>query len=282
MSYLDTDAVHRHLVVIEPERLVRGTRMTEKAGSITHVRAVQRALAILRAFEGQPEMSLAEVTAATGLDKGTTRRLLITMMGEGFIVQNAANQRYGLGRAVRNLAASAAGEIDLRAAAVPVLSELAAELHFTAFLSVFQDGQATCLERVHDMKGMEVRWWAVGGSLPHNCGGAPKLLLAYQPEPTIEAALARPLVAMTPRSVTAPDQLRDHLKTIRARGYEFAVDDVAVGLSALAVPILDRSGALLCAISLAGLTPQMSRRGRPVHLDRLLRAAATIAARIGS
>jgi hypothetical protein len=34
----------------------------------------------------------------------------------------------------------------------------------TAFLSVFRDGAAICLDRFHDMRGLEVRWWSVGGT----------------------------------------------------------------------------------------------------------------------
>jgi IclR family transcriptional regulator, KDG regulon repressor len=68
---------------------------------------------------------------------------------------------------------------------------------------------------------------------------------------------------------------------VRKRGWEFAIDDVAVGLTALAVPILDEKGAPLCVISIGGLTPQMVERGRPVHLKRMMAAAETIRGRLG-
>jgi IclR family KDG regulon transcriptional repressor len=150
----------------------------------------------------------------------------------------------------------------------------------TVFLSVYRDLQAICLERVHDLQGMEVKWWSVGGALPLNCGGAPKLMLAYQSTEEIERALSRPLVALTPKSILDPNLLRDRLRRIRTQGYCFAIDDVALGLSALAVPILDRRGELLCAISMSGLTPQMSERGRPIHLARLRLAAEAIRSRL--
>ena len=66
----------------------------------------------------------------------------------------------------------------------------------------------------------------------------------------------------------------------RERGWEFAVDDVAVGLSALAVPVLDGDGSIVCALSMAGLTPQMVHRGQPRHLKRLQAAAEAVRARI--
>lgn len=249
--------------------------------SLATVRAVQRAAAILKSFEGKGLQSLAEVTRATGLDKGTTRRLLLTLMKDGFIVLDPRSERYGLGPIIRALASGVALDVDLRALAVPVLTGLAAELQITAFLSVYQDHQPVCLERVHDMKGLEVRWWAVGGTLPVNCGGAPKVLLAHQGEEEIALALSRPLVAMTPKSELDPARLRQHLKSVHDRGWDLAVDDVAIGLTALAVPVLNRDGRIACAISMAGLTPQMIENGRPVHLARLQEAARRISARLG-
>ncbi|MBD8664218.1 IclR family transcriptional regulator [Rhizobium sp. CFBP 8752] len=254
--------------------------MTEKTNTTQNVRAVTRALAILNSFAGKGLQSLAEVTQGTGLDKGTTRRLLLTLMESGFIAQDPTTQHYRLGRAVRDLAANVADDLDLRGIALPVMAELAADLHITAFISVYNEGDVVCVERIHDMKGIEVHWWAVGGTLPYNCGGAPKLLLAYQPAQEINRVLKRVPVAMTPKSVTDVEELRDQLEKIRRRGWECAVDDVSLGLTALAVPVRDRNGEIVCCISMAGLTPQMISRGRPVHLARLQSAAEQIERRL--
>ena len=242
----------------------------------SNVRAVTRALAVLSSFSGRRLQSLAEVTDATGLDKGTTRRLLLTLMGSGFVAQDPVSGRYRLGRALRDLAASVGEAGDLRAAALPLATEIATELRMTAFISVYDRGDVVCLERIHDMKGIEVHWWAVGGTLPSNCGAAPKLLLAYQNPDEIGRVLARPMAALTPRSITDPAALRRRLDLIRRRGWECAVDDVTLGLTALAVPIRDADGDVAGALSVAGLTPAMVERGRPLRLNRLKAAAATI------
>lgn len=253
---------------------------TTSPSSTHNVRAVSRALAILNSFAGKGSQSLAEVTLVTGLDKGTTRRLLLTLMDSGFIAQDRVSQHYRLGRAIRDLAAAVADDTDLRALALPVLTELAAELLVTAFVSIYDDGDVVCLERIHDMKGIEVHWWAVGGTLAYNCGGAPKLLLAYQTAEEIDRALRRPMTALTPKSLTDPAKFRAHLAKIRERGWECAIDDVSVGLTAVAVPVRDRAGDVVCCISMAGLTPQMVGRGRPIHLDRLRAAADQIERRL--
>ncbi len=147
----------------------------------------------------------------------------------------------------------------------------------TAFVSVYDDGDVVCLDRLNDMKGIELHWWAVGGTLPYNCGGAPKLLLAYQSEDEIERVLSREPTAMTRVSITDRDKLRERLKQIAARDYEFAIDDVALGLTAIAVPVRAPDGVIAGAISVAGLTPQLcSDEGEPLHLDDLRQAARQI------
>jgi DNA-binding IclR family transcriptional regulator len=178
-----------------------------RAGTGT-VRAVDRAMQLLLAFAGKPPQKLADLARAADLDKGTARRLLLTLMGTGFVVQDSETQRYGLGNAVRVLSSSIVEAFSLRAIARPVLTSLAAELQVTSFLSVYRDHAAVCLDRFHDMRGMELHWWPVGGTMPLNCGGAPKLLLALQPPDEIARALATDLTPLTP---TAGDHSRSAL-----------------------------------------------------------------------
>ncbi|MGI3168999.1 IclR family transcriptional regulator [Pseudooceanicola sp. C21-150M6] len=253
----------------------------EKKSSVPNVRAVTRALDVLNSFAGKGLQSLAEVSSQTGLDKGTTRRLLITLMGRDFISQDPTTHQYRLGRAIRELAANVEHSQDLRAIARPALEDLSAALGVTAFLSVFKEGAAVCLDRVHDMRGIEVHWWAVGGTLPLNCGGAPKLFLAYQPEDQIEHLFRGSMQQMSRKSIIDFAELRAHLNLIRRRGWECAVDDVVEGLTALAVPVMGHDGLPVCSISIAGLTPQMVRDGEPAYLKQVQQTAGRIAQQIG-
>lgn len=252
----------------------------EKKSSVPNVRAVTRALDVLNSFAGKGLLSLAEVSTATGLDKGTTRRLLITLMGRDFIAQDPVTHHYRLGRAIRELAANVEHAQDLRVVARPALEELAGNLGATAFLSVFKEGGAVCLDRVHDMRGIEVHWWAVGGTLPLNCGGAPKLFLAYQPEDQIEPLLRASMEKMSDESIVDIDEIMERLAVIRERGWECAIDDVTVGLTALAVPVMGQDGKPICCVSIAGLTPQMVRDGEPIFLGQLQATAQRVAREI--
>jgi DNA-binding IclR family transcriptional regulator len=216
-------------------------------------------------------MHLREIAACADLDRGTVRRLLLTLMTEGIVVQETATGLYALGPAIRRLARSL-GDDDLRQVVAPALRNLATNLGLTVFLSEYRAHQAICLDRHHDGKGMEVHFWAIGAPLHLNCGAAPKLLLAWQSDEEIALALARPVIALTPKSCVNRRALMSHLKLIRRRGWELAVDDVVVGLTALAVPLLDQADQLRGCISVSGLTPQFAvgANGEPIYLRRLL------------
>src|SRR6056297_124608 len=199
----------------DPETLMRTTKLTEHKTNDTsalNVRAVVRATSILKSFNNKPLQLLSEISESTGLDKGTTRRILVTLINCGFIVQDRSTHRYGLGHMVQVLASNVIEHFHVRSVAVPILNELAKELHVTMFLSVMHERSALCLDRIHDMKGMEVHWWPVGGVLPFNSGGAPKVLLAHQPSEEIEAILdEHPLRAVNENVITDKTEFRKAL-----------------------------------------------------------------------
>ncbi|CAO3428275.1 IclR family transcriptional regulator [Azospirillum doebereinerae] len=241
------------------------------------VRAVSRALAVLRSFyqEG-PSLSLTEVASAAKLDKGTARRILLTLVQDGFAVIDPQSQKYSLGLEILKLAGAVPERRDLRQIASTILSRLAKATGSTVFLSVYHDGSAICLDQFHSDRSVEVRWWIVGGQLPMNCGAAPRVLLAYLPEDEVSRVLARGTTRLTPFTTTEPKALMEELEAVRRNGWSVAVDDVYEGLAAIAMPVFDPEGALVAAVSLTGLTPSIIRNGQPSFLDDLRNAVRDI------
>ncbi|GAB5469062.1 MAG: IclR family transcriptional regulator [Rhodospirillales bacterium] len=235
----------------------RGARSGDGA-TLPRVRAVSRAIAIMRAFTPeQPRLSLSAVAGSAKLDAGTTRRILVTLRDEGIVEQDAKSGHYALTVQALRFASAVPDGQSLKDIAEDLLRDLADVAGATAFLSVARGDEAVCLARFHGESPVEVRWWAVGLGRPFNCGAAPRLLLANLPEAERERLLARPLAAITEKSITDPARLRVELAKIRETGWSFARDDVAVGLSAVAAPLRDSRGDLVAAVSLGGLTPQI-------------------------
>jgi DNA-binding IclR family transcriptional regulator len=234
------------------------------------VRSVRRALAILRAFRlSDRALSLGEIARRASLDKATARRLLITLMQERLVEQNAESKSYALGLGVLELGAGLQPCADLRQHAQPVLAAIAEATGATAFLGVVHDESALCIGRVDGDRTIQVRNWSIGGRLPLHCGAGPRVLMAWQPEEERLRLLARPLEALTPFTPAEPGRLDEILARIRERGWELAIDDVVEGISGLGVPVRNGGGVVVAAVSISGLHRDIRDGDRPRHLEIL-------------
>ena len=252
-------------------------RVAAKPG-VPIVRALERGIALLRAFgPKKPQLTLTELTKSTGLDKGTVRRLLHTLMATGLVAYDPRNVTYRLSADVLGLASAVELGRDLQEVAAPCLAELAEETRATAFLWVHHEGEALCVARARSTNPyVEAAWFNVGIRTPLNCGAGPRLILAYLDSLERALALALPLTKRTPLSQSDPDLLIREADRIRSRGWELAVDDFVVGLAAMAVPVLDAHSRFVAAVSLTTLTPQLVQHGTLPHRPLLVRIAAEI------
>ncbi|MBP2302413.1 IclR family transcriptional regulator [Azospirillum picis] len=257
--------------------------MTNGNKSLPKVRAVERAMALLRAFgPATPSLSLTDLARLTDLDKGTTRRLLQTLAADDFVEFDEGTKTYSLGPGVLLLFPGVQFGRDLRDVAAPVLGRLAEQTGATSFIWIFFNGKALCLDRV---KGpnlhIDTRWSAIGSQVSLNRSGGPRVLLAYlSPEQRTQALLG-PLEHHTEFTVTDKAALETAAVEIRKRGWEFAVDDYILGMAGLGAPVFDQKGTVVASVSITTLTPQFEMEdGRPHAVSLVLAAASEIGARL--
>lgn len=238
--------------------------------SLPRVRAVSRAVSILRAFSAErPYLSLGDIVRNTGLDAGTTRRLLVTLRDEGLVRQDMGTGKYSASVGLLELARAVPESLTLTGLVDARVRQLAEDTQTTVYLSVVSGDQALCVLRHNGGRAIEVRWWAVGELRAFNRGTGPRVLLAYQEEPRREAWMAGAL-GLEPGEVTV---LRGELEAIRQSGVIVKHDEIAMGLSAMAVPLLDDEGRILAAISTGGLTPRYTG-GERAEMQATMIAAA--------
>lgn len=250
-------------------------RRSLDGSSLPRVRAVSRAVSILRAFSPeQPYLALSEIVRKTGLDAGTARRLLVTLRDEGLVHQDLSTGKYAGSVGLIKLSAAVPENLSLKGLVEDRLVRLAEETATTVYLSVVSGDAAMCIARYHGAHAIEVRWWAVGETMPLNCGAGPRVLFAHLDPAHQRRLLEGSLEALTENSTVDAGQLRAELSEIRETGYATARDDVALGLSAIAVPLSNDAGDTIAAVSLGGLTPQIIGKREPALVATLQEAAA--------
>jgi DNA-binding IclR family transcriptional regulator len=251
---------------------------------VPEVRAVLRAVEVLRAFSAtKPLWSLAEITHATKLSKATVRRLLHTLEIAGLVAHDEASQGYALTLDLAELASRVHRGRDLVTMARPFLSQLAEMCGGVAFLWTFDKLTGVCLDRVVAASSVITPFIAPGDRSALNCGGAPRVTLAYIEPAERMAALAQPQPRRTPRSLVDPDKLERRARLIRKRGYEFVADDFIIGLAAIGAPILTPDGRFVGAFSVTNLSDrfEIGEDGRPQWLAPMQAAARRLGERLG-
>lgn len=242
----------------------------QHGATLPRVRAVSRAIGILRAFSAdRPFLALNEIVRATGLDAGTSRRILVTLRDEGMVYQDPASGLYSASTGLLDLARAVPRTLTLAGLVERRLTRLAEDSQTTVYLSVRSGDEALCVSRVNGGRAIEVRWWAVGETRAFNRGTGPRVLLAHLPEADRERIVAGSL-GLDKR---AAEDLRRELAGIIESGFSIKHDEIAAGISAMAVPLMDETGAILAAISTGGLTPRYIGAPQAELLEMMQRAA---------
>jgi DNA-binding IclR family transcriptional regulator len=245
-----------------------------------HIQSVQRACALLKAFgNGASELGVAELGRKLSLHKSTASRLLATLESEGLLERAPGGDKYRLGYEFVRLAGQVPRSADVRAAARPFLTELAAASNETVHLAVLDGGEVVNVEQVSSPHIVRMKDW-VGRRTPLHCVANGKALLAFLPETDLARVLAGPLARFTPHTLTTKTALRAELERVRARGYAIAQGEIEEGLNAVAAPVRDAAGNVVAALSVSGPAYRMTAAKLPKLAELTKSIADKISARL--
>lgn len=235
---------------------------------------ISAVLDVLDVLDRQGPATLAQLARETGTAKSTLHRVC-SMMGErGWIARDARSGYIELGPRVASLAR-----------ATPV-SPLTAGFHGVARRLVARHNETTCLtildgresvfiakeETTHAVRLVTV----VGSRLPAFAAASGRAMLADRPEEEVVALYEGcELETPTGRRLAGLGELLEILGEVRRRGYAENIDETALGLHCVAVPV-GAPGRVIAAITLCVPSGRMrAARKREMVLD-LLDAARQI------
>lgn len=259
-----------------------GTVGTEDVvGSRETVGSVLRACQLLGEFGAdRPVITLAELTASSGLNKPTVHRLMTSFVEAGWVDRDHTGA-YRIRMPLFAIGAAALSGFDLRSEARPELEALAAGFGDTAFLMVPADAGAVCIDRVEGGKPMVLAGVAVGSVLPFHAAAAPVAMVAF--DPALRArVLAEPMPSYTEHTHVDPVEFAAHLDAVRADGISRSRDDYLTGVSAVAAPVLGSGAELVATISLGGRSEDFAGAAGEERVAAVRDAAARLSRTVGS
>jgi IclR family transcriptional regulator, pca regulon regulatory protein len=242
------------------------------------VEALARGLDVLACFDDRhPRMSLTEIAAATGLARPTARRLLLTLAELGFVRQT--DGAFTLTPKVLRLGLAYVGSLGLWDVARPHLAELVGQTGESSSMAQLDGSDIVYVARVSVPKIITLRV-VIGTRFPALQTSQGKVLLAALDSETLTATLAEPSRSgLLPAAPRDRGDIDDELRTVRARGWALADEELAPGIRSVAVPVRDGEGEVQAAMNVTVHAAETSVTTLvDDHLPRLIRAAGEVSA----
>ncbi len=229
--------------------------------------SVDSALSVLNCFFDSEELSAVDIAKLKGMNRSTVYRLLVTLESQGYLTKTE-NSKYRLGVKIFSLGQLAYRRMELVSLVRPYLIQLSARTNETSHLVVMNDATHVIFADKAVGNAMLTMDTALGLRTPAHLTGSGKAILAFQPEHILTQYLhSAKFESKTPHSLRNGAELLSRIEEIRAQGYAVDAEESELGLTCIALPLIDASGFALAAISISGPTTRIN-----AHRDTIIGA----------
>jgi DNA-binding IclR family transcriptional regulator len=205
----------------------------------------------------QKSVAFVEVAGAVPFARTTVHRILYSLEKLGYVEKDETKSHYRLADKFFDLTGPAIHFRRLQSVAKSVMQNLLLRFGETINLGVLDDGHVTYIEVLQSPSALRIA--AIPGERnPVHCTSLGKAMLAFLPEPEVEAILEQhPMVRRTPRTITQKKHFLEHLASIRERAVALDMEENLTGVICVAAPIFDQAGRVIAGISLSGPATRM-------------------------
>lgn len=233
--------------------------------------ALEKTLRITEALTafGGPHR-LAALSAAAGVPKSSTYRILVSLVEQGYAVTDGEGG-YGVGLRLRTLAAEIA--TDRPEGIVEMLEFLQRCTGQAVHLALRSGNALTYIRKIEGTQSYRTSS-RVGTRIPLHATAIGKAVLAHLPPEEAEGILrATGMPALTGRTHTGREGLAADLRTVRERGYAVDDEEYEPAIRCLGAPVFDREGVPVGGVSLTAGTFLSTRAELERFSPALLEAA---------
>ncbi|ANN79966.1 IclR family transcriptional regulator [Bordetella flabilis] len=251
-------------------------------GSSTGV--LQRAFTVLRVLadaKGE-KLRLTQIAQRAGLAPATTHRVLQALIQEDAVEQPPNSKAYQLSVAFYALG-SAAGRhrSNLREVYRPSMLRLCGMLSDTIFILVRHGFDAVCLDRIDGPFPVRSHTGDIGGRVPLGLGQAGLVLLARLPPAEREEVIRFNIPRLHHLGFIDEISMRVRIKECLESNYAYSTGPgLFPGIAGLSVPIEDRNGDTVAALSVAAPAERLSGERLPLIVEMLHKEARAIGAQV--
>ncbi len=214
------------------------------------------------------------------ISKARAHRHLRALVQRGYVRQDPETDRYEIGVKLLALGEAVRDRFDVLTAMRPEMSRLREATGQAVTASALVEGAVTVLEMLQGRTLVEFGL-RPGARLDFHASAHGLIALAFGPPALLEQVLAAPLQTFTAATLTGAQILRDEVAKVRRQGWATAMDQVLMGVNALAAPVFDHRGDLRGAIAIVGASQFIAAVPSEDQITEVMRAADEASRRLG-
>jgi IclR family transcriptional regulator, pca regulon regulatory protein len=218
------------------------------AGDPNFMASLARGLEVIRTFsEFRRNLTISQVSQATGIPRAAARRCLYTLKVLGYV--DEVDRRFTLRPQVLTLGHAYLSSTPLAVVAQPYLDEVSRKVQESCSAAILDGDDIVYICRSAEKRILSISL-LVGTRLPAYCTALGQVLLAHLPPEQLEAYLARvKLVGRTDNTITSVAKLRKVIGQVQKADAALLDQELEVGLRSIAVPVRDSRGTVVAAIN---------------------------------
>jgi IclR family transcriptional regulator, pca regulon regulatory protein len=222
-----------------------------------YVSSLARGLEVLRAFNRTGrKMTLSQVATETGNTRAGARRILLTLVHEGYAV--ADGKLFDLTPQVLELGYSVLSSKGVWDIARPFIEHLSEDVRESVSAAVLDNYDVDYVSGAQYHRVISVGI-SVGARFPAHCTANGRVLLAALPADAWPDMLRNiELKQVTEKTVTDKTKFRKVLEQVRDQGWSLVDQELETGLMSISAPVRSSSGHVVGAINVGVPTLRMS------------------------
>lgn len=246
-----------------------------------YIAGLAKGLTVIECFgTGRERLTIAEVARTTGLSRAAARRCLLTL--ERLRYAEYDGKFFSLTPRVLRLGYAYLSATALPQLLQPYLEWLSEITHELCSASVIDSREIVYIARAATKRIMSVGL-SVGTRLPAYCTSMGRVLLAaLPPDEARRRILATKRDKLTPKTATGMRELVDLVEEARNSGYAIVDQELEIGLTSIAIPILAANGRCVASMNVSAQSQRMSASAlKSQFLPHMLEMQKTIMPLVG-
>lgn len=214
-----------------------------------YVASFAKGLRVLCCFgAARPKLNISDVSAITGFNRATCRRLLLTLHQEHYVEYDG--KFFSPTSKCLRLGMDALASLPLPNLVQPWLDQLTEKTGQSCSVSVLDGTEIVYIARAAKQRIMSIGLMH-GSRLPAHCTSMGRVLLSGLSTAEIDSVLSRSdLTPRTQFSLTDPTDIISEIGKVQANGFAFNDQEIELGLSSIAVPIFDKNEKIIASLNI--------------------------------